>query len=112
MDTINSVFQVQLKAHPKLCLLGIMNDVSEEDPSRIGITSALFQARKLILRHWKSEEPPAVREWVKQMGNAIRLEKYIYQHRGSMRKFDKMWTHWLNVPGLAPVILIMGRLLL
>lgn len=58
LDTINCVFQVQLTAHFKLCLLEIIDNVLEEDPSRLGIARALFQVRKLILWHWKSEELP------------------------------------------------------
>ena len=114
LETINRVFQVHLAGHPKLCLLGIIDDVPEEEASRLAIARALFQARKLILRHWKSTEPlpPTMREWLNQMGDTIRLEKSIYQHRGSVKKFNKFWAPWLDVPGLAPVDLIMERLLL
>lgn len=45
------------------------------------------------------------------MGNTIRLEKYIYQHRGSTKNFEKIWDPWLAIPGLAPVDLIIDRLL-
>lgn len=51
-------------------------------------------------------------EWIAQMGATIRLEKFIFQHRGSGDKFDKLWSPWLDVPGLAPVDLVMDRILL
>lgn len=67
---------------------------------------------KFILRHWQSTEPPTVKEWQNQMGDTIRLEKNIYQHRGSVRKFNKIWVPWLEVPGLALAELVMDRLLM
>lgn len=53
------------------------------------IARALFQARKLILRHWKSTEPPTVKEWIQQMGSTLRLEKHIYHHVGSMVGYSR-----------------------
>lgn len=77
---INRVFQIQLVEHSKLCLLGIIDEVTVEETSRLAIARVLFQARKLILRHWKSTDNPTVKEWLTQMGDTIRLEKCIYQH--------------------------------
>lgn len=109
---LNRVFQIQLVEHPKLCGLGIIDEIPAEESSRLAITRALFQARLLILGHWKSTNLPTVKEWLAQMGNTIRLEKYIYQHRGSAKKFEKIWVPWLAVLGLAPVDLIMDCLLM
>ena len=68
-------------------------------------------ARKLIMLHWISEMPPTVREWITALGNTLRMEKVIYQHRGCSRKFERLWDLWLGTPGLAPNDLIMDRLL-
>lgn len=32
------------------------------------IARVLFQARKLILMHWKAADPPTLKEWINQMG--------------------------------------------
>lgn len=61
----------------------------------------LFQARKPIVVHWKSVDSPTVREWVKNIGEQLRLEKRIYQHWGNAYKFERIWAPVLDVPGLA-----------
>lgn len=86
IGTLNRVFQVQFSENPKQCLLGILDDIPVEDTSRQAIARALFQARKLILRHWKSTDPPTVQEWITQMGDTIRLENFICQHSGCKGK--------------------------
>lgn len=60
---------------------------------------------------WKSEDPPTKGEWVKNVGEVLRMEKPIYQHRGSTVKYERIWAPWLDVPRLALVNLIMDRLL-
>lgn len=42
------------------------------------IIRILFQARKWIMVHWKSKDPPMVGEWVKNAGNMLKMENYIY----------------------------------
>lgn len=68
LDTLNRVFQVTISQDPKSCLLGILNDLQVEDVTKQAIARAPFEARKLILRHWKSTDPPSWKEWVAQMG--------------------------------------------
>lgn len=109
--TINWAFQFDVPLDPKQCILGILEDhITEENPKQ-AITRALFQTRKLIFRHWKATEPPTLNEWVTQMGVTLRLEKYIFQLRGHPGKFNLVWSPWLNTPGLAPVDLILDRIL-
>lgn len=109
--TINRAFQVGVPLDPKQCILGILDEhITEENPKQ-AITRALFGARKLILSHWKATEPPTLKEWVTQMRVTLRLEKYIFQHRGCPGKFDPVWSSWLNTAGLAPVDLIQDRIL-
>lgn len=82
-----------------------------EDNARQAAARALFQARKLILRHWKATEPPVLKEWIAQMRESIRMEKYVFQHRGRPGKFERLWVPWLDTPGLSPVDLVMDRML-
>lgn len=112
VSTLNSAFQVTVQMDTKPFLLGIVDDIPTGDDQKQAIARALFQARKLILRHWKAVVPPALREWLAQMGDTLRLEKYIYQHRGRPQKFDKLWSPWLDTPGISPIDLVMDRLLL
>lgn len=82
-----------------------------EDNARQAVARALFQACKLILRHWKATEPPVLKEWIAQMRESIRMEKYVFQHRGRPGKFERLWMPWLDTPGLSPVDLVMDRML-
>lgn len=109
-NTINSVFQVNNPLDPKPCILGIFDDLVEEDNPKQAIAQALFQAHKLIPRGWKVTEPPTLKEWITQMGATLRLEKYIFKHWSRPGKFDRLWSSWLNTPGLSPVDLILDRL--
>ena len=110
-DTLNTVFQVLIPLDPKQCLLNLLDELEWEPLTREAITRALFMARKLIMRHWISEEPPTVREWITALGSTLRMEKVIYQHRGCSGKFERLWDSWLGTPGLAPDDLVMDRIL-
>ena len=92
--------------------MGIIEDLPLEDNPKRAVGRALFQARKLILRHWKDVEPPRLGEWIAQMGCTLRAEKYIYQHRKRGGRFELLWAPWLNSPGLAPLELVLDRLLI
>lgn len=111
METLNRVFQTTIPLDPIHCILGVLEDTVPEEMTRIAITRALFQARKLILLGWKSTSPPSVRSWITHMGNTLIMEKHIYQHRGSPNRFERIWAPWLDTPGLSPRELVMSRLL-
>ena len=111
LATLNSVFQTNVPLEPLHCLLGVLEGVIEEEVTRVAFTRALFQARKLILLHWKSREAPSLKTWVQHVGRTLLMEKYIYQHRGNAGKFLKLWDPWLAVPGLSPLELVQARLL-
>lgn len=99
LDTLNRVFQVVIIQDPKSCLLGILDDIQVEEVTKQAIARALFQARKIILRHWKSIEPPSWKEWVVIMGDTLRLEKCMFQHRGCPNKYQAVWSPWLDSQG-------------
>lgn len=102
---VNSVF-VNLSQDPRACLLGALEEYEWEGHSREAVHRVLFQARKLIMTYWKSEKPPTIKEWTDNINATLRLERLIYQHRGSMQKFEKLWAPWLDVSGLAPLELV------
>lgn len=103
---INSVCQVTLPIDPKACLLDIVDEYAWEVCTREAVLRVLFQAHKLIMVHWKSETPHTVRGWVKNIGELLRLEKFIYQHRykPNKYKFERLWAPWLDVPGASPPV--------
>lgn len=111
LNTINSVFQTSIPLNTKPCLLGIFDDFPLMAPTREVVARALFQAWRVILRHWKSTDSSSNKEWIQCMGESLRLEKYIFQHRGHPHKFDNLWSPWLDTPGLSPLELVIDRLL-
>lgn len=111
VNTVNSIFKVSLPLNPRACLLGVLKEYDWEVHTREAIHRVLFQARKLIMVHWKSEDPPSIRERIHNIGEVLRMEKLIYQRRGSTQRYERLWALWLDAPGLALVDLIMDRLL-
>lgn len=90
LNTINNAFSVSIPNYPKPYLLGILDDLLLEDNLKLSIARALFQACLLILRRWKATEPSTIKEWIRQMGDTLWLEKFIFQHRGRPGKFDQL----------------------
>lgn len=84
LATLNQVFQTKVPLDPMSCLLGILEGVIEEEGMRIAFARALFQARKTILMNWKSAAPPKTSAWIQHMGRTLIMEKYIYQHEGTL----------------------------
>lgn len=48
-------------------------------------------ARRRILLHWKSKNPPKVSLWFSDLTQFIQLEKIKYTLRGSKEKFFSVW---------------------
>lgn len=111
ISTLNGVFQTTVPVDPMQCLLGVLDEVIPEEQTKVAVSRALFQARKLILMAWKSAVPPSVKMWITHMGKTLIMEKYIYQHRGCPHRFERIWSSWLDTPGLSPRELVMTRLL-
>lgn len=109
--TLNGVFQTKVPTDPLCCILGVLEDVVPEEWTRVAFSRALFQARKLILMGWKSTLPPTSNSWIAHMGQTLIREKYIYQHRGCLGRFERIWSKWFDTPGLSPREHVMSRLL-
>lgn len=111
LSTLNLVFQMTVPLNPICCALGVLEEVIPEEMVRMAFFWVLFQARKVILMGWKSSLPPTITSCITHMGNTLIMERYIYQHRGSSGKRERLWAAWLDTPGLCPRELIMSRIL-
>lgn len=89
-------FQTDVKLDPSY-VLGILDKYMITDYTKVSVSRAQFQARKLILQYWKSEQPPNVQEWINYMGHTLCLDCVIFQHRGNLLNFKKCgitgWPH-------------------
>lgn len=111
IHTINSTFQIAIPLDSKPCLLSILDGFIPDVHFREAVSRALFQARKLLLQHWISQSPPTIEMWLANMRIPLQYERLIYQSRGNTNWFSKIWGCWLASPGLAPLDLVLNRLL-
>lgn len=63
---------------------------------RTAIIRILYQDRKIIAYHWIDVRPPKINELVDRINSLIQLEKYVYQKRGAIKKFEGVWFSWLS----------------
>lgn len=109
--TLGAVFRVSIPLDPRHCILNLLDELEWDSHVREALTRALFVACKLIMMHWRSEAPPSFKGWITALGNILKMEKIIYQHRGCSKKIEKLWEPWLGTNGLVPDDLVMDRLL-
>lgn len=48
-------------------------------------------ARRLILLHWKSPQPPSWIQWLREVMQHLKLEKLRHTIHGPSNKFDRIW---------------------
>lgn len=61
--------------------------------------SSLFYARREIMMHWKSAEPPTLATWKKAVNSVLPLYKLTYESRQHPAKYDKVWLAWVGAYG-------------
>lgn len=110
LDVIHLVHHVRLYAHPRICILGILDDLDVDSPASLSISHMLFQARKLVALHWLRPTPPTFREYIARLNTIIRLEKGVYIKRQAAQRFQAIWGQWLDVPGFPSQVLLRDRL--
>lgn len=60
---LNDIWDLKLSLDPMLLLLSYMGDVEGDRYTKLSVTFLLFYARREIMLHWKSAEPPTVSSW-------------------------------------------------
>lgn len=84
MQTLNAVFQISIPLDPKPCLLGILDDFQLTVHIKEAVARALFQARRVIPRYWKSTDSPFYKDRVLCMGETLGFTLAVpAAHRGS-----------------------------
>lgn len=67
----------------------MFNTLQLSTNAREAVAWALCHAHRTLLRHWKSLDPPHTqKEWLQCMGDTLKMEKYVYEHRGCPHKFE------------------------
>lgn len=78
VETLNKVFSLELKMEPKLCILGVGEDMTTGTCKSTIVQRCLFQARKLIAQRWQARTPPQIDEWCKTVTKTMWKEKAVY----------------------------------
>lgn len=110
VDIINRVYSVKVSLSPFVCVLGYVEDVSEEDCTRVAVARMLFMVRKVIAQHWLDVSAPSIAEYVNKINWLVETERGIYLKRGAIGKFEKLWARWIDDSGLASRTLMRFRL--
>lgn len=90
------MFGASLGMEARTCLMGLMEKNGMLRDTQTAIIRCLFQRKKLIARKWHAKDPPTVVEWMNEVKDVIGKEKCIYGKRGNIKKFEKIWTLWLD----------------
>ena len=57
LDTINKIYKTKLEMNPRLCILGLGEEISRMTSTSKAVLRCLFQARKLIAQRWQAGNP-------------------------------------------------------
>ena len=88
-DALNIDFQPNAVTAIFGIAVGKYSTLSVGHKNVVAFTTLL--ARRRILLHWKSKNPPKVSMWLNDLMHYIQLEKIKYSLRGSRDKFFSVW---------------------
>lgn len=92
LDIVIGIVGVEVPANPWLTLLGDLSvlPISMRGNTRF-IRLALIAANKCVAINWKSEDPPGVSLWLKELSSYLPSEKIMFNLRKKPSVFDKCW---------------------
>lgn len=96
---LNDICETELSPDPMLLLLSYLGDVEGDRYTKLSITLMLFYARREIMLHWKSAEPPTLGSWKRAVDSVLPLYKLTYESRQCPAKFNKVWSAWMATCG-------------
>lgn len=90
---ITSVTGHSIPNTPEIALL-LLNIETVPALYRTIVCNTLHAARLCIARHWKSAEPPSVREVQEVVSNVYLQERTLAWHRATSGTFQRKWALW------------------
>lgn len=92
-ETLSKALNIDLQPSAVAAIFGVVDGrhytITKEHKNIIAFTTLL--ARRRILLHWKSKNPPKVSLWLSDLMQFMQLEKIKYSLRGSKDKFFSTW---------------------
>lgn len=82
MSLINDVAQTHLPLEPRVCLLGLVNDLAPSVAEGTFLGLSIFYALKSIAMHWKKPTSSSLAFWKRLINANLPLYRDTYDHRG------------------------------
>lgn len=92
---LNELFDWSLQLDPHLPLLGIMKDIVASRHKTLCLFFTLYYARREILLRWQPN-PPTFTGCVSAVNAVLSLYKLTYDSRNGPKKFDNVWSTWID----------------
>lgn len=96
--TLSEILDVSLQPSAATAIFGVIDGryptMRKKHEHIIAFTTLL--ARRQILLHWKSQNPPKLSLWLSDLMQFIQLEKIKYTLRGSRDEFFSVWNPVLS----------------
>ena len=89
-DFLAKAFKRDFPPEPLIALFGVVEAPNHYEVQAVSLCTLL--ARKLILQAWKSDKPPTVELWLKELGNVLHLERIRFTLSKKERLFQRIWS--------------------
>lgn len=96
-NAYSKMFQKDVVPNPICALFGCTPEIrglKGKAGAVIAFTSLI--ARRQILLSWKKESPPTFSRWIRDIMHFLTLERIRYTLKGSLQKFERTWTPFLE----------------
>ncbi|CAG5871568.1 unnamed protein product [Menidia menidia] len=96
IQVTSSVCGLSLEPDPKIWILGDVMSLKLNSCKKYFVLLASSAAKKCILKNWKSMEPPNQKHWINELLSYCTPEKILHSVRGTLTKYDRIWTPFLD----------------
>ena len=99
MEKISNSLGTSITINPSLCLLNITKNIKDVRVKHLKwLEVAITTAKRVILRHWKDNEPPTYQEWFNTLAETASYERLIYKINNDLDTFSEIWEPFLTHP--------------
>lgn len=95
----STILQLPIICNNLCCLLGYVENDTLCNGMKRFLCLLFFYAMEIIILHWESTALPSISLWLALVNNAIPMYKFTFEVRGCPKKWDKVWTNWLDSQG-------------
>lgn len=97
IERISEILGEKIKPTPTLCILNKLHTTIKIRSQKLNwLKVAITTAKRVILRHWKSQESPSYEEWFLTLTETASFERLIYKINGKLQIFNEIWDPFLS----------------